>query len=643
MALNTTPAQSSGIRGAIMGALQIFSNLNKTEGSTENSPQPIDEYESSMTEDEIVSLVSQWRKSYNSYYKEGIEASQTLSFKYWIGKHGNDEVDGLDGGDQLFVDNKIFEAIETFIPIATRANPDPMVQADPGELGQRLSKDIKNVLVHEADRQKLRKILKGMIRHWLIYRVGVIKVGYDPIVNQITTETINPKRMLFDKDGYWDESGLFVGEYIAEKKQATADKLVELFPSKEKIIKEKAQDKMGTKMEYTEWWYRNRDVFYTMEDEVLGKFKNPHWNYDAEAQEPQIDEMGQEIAPATEFVEGKNHFKSPKTPYIGLSIFSTGLQPHDETSLILQNVGIQDLVNRRWRQIDYNVDGMNNGMLVDATFTDEQAAQAASALRRGKAIRVPVKDGNVTGHVSRFPAPGLPADVFRNLQDARQELQGIFGTSGSTPQGIQAEKQVRGKILTNQLDTSRIGGGVTEYLEQAADTAYNWWTQIMFVHFTEVQYYIDAGQEGGAELIQIKNTDLGLLKTLNITVKEGSLIPKDPMTQRNEAIDLWSANAIDPINFYKRLDFSDPTQSAKMLLTWQMVQKGTLPPQSYIPDFEMPMAPGMPPGAPPQMNAPDLPQPDEGTNEVSPIGAKPAAAPESESNQLLDSVPIPNV
>lgn len=376
-------------------------------------------------------------------------------------------------------------------------------------------------------------------------------------------------------------------------------------------------------------------MFYTMDDIVLGKFKNPHWNYDVPEQ------VGAEGQPTTPGQPGINHFKEPWDPYIGLSIFSTRLSPHDETSLILQNIGIQDMVNRRWRQIDRNVEGMNNGMIVDSTFTDAQASQAASALRRGVAIRVPGNSGSVGDHVSRFPAPPLPTDVFQTMVDGRSELRNIFGTSGSTPEGVNSQDTVRGKILVNQLDSSRIGGGVTEYVEQVADTIYNYWVQMMFVHYTDEHYLVAAGQQGGQEIVAIKNTMFMLVKTLDITVKEGSLIPKDPLTQRNEAIDLWSANAIDPRTLFDRLEFPDPNEATKQLLLWQLVQSGAMPPQMYIPDFPQPQ---MQPGQPGQ-----LPQQGVGGPAVNPLDASAPTAPtpptspgavQQESQQLMSSVPI---
>ncbi len=111
------------------------------------------------------------------------------------------------------------------------------------------------------------------------------------------------------------------------------------------------------------------------------------------------------------------------------------------------------------------------------------------------------------------------------------------------------------------------------------------------------------------------------------------------MTRRNEAIDLWSANAIDPITFYQKLDYPDPHSAAEQLLVWQMIQKGALPPQVMFPDFPAPgmqaPIPGEQPGtggpAVSDVNGPDAP------GVPNPAGSGPAIAQQSQS--LLASVP----
>ncbi len=622
--------------GAIRGVMNLFSDVNKTGGMTENSnPTPTNEYEITLDDTAILSLVSQQKRAYSVYYTD-IEQSQKLAFGYWVGAQRSEEFSISDSGKTRrdLVDNLIFEAVETFLPIATRANPDPLVTADPSELGQKMAHDIKVALVDWSDTNKFRRILARTTRNWTWGRIGVIKVYWDVFTKSIKVEVVNPKRMIFDKDGYVDVGGIFRGEFEGEKKKQTADKLIEMFPAKKERILAKAKGKKGTKLEYFEWWFGGKDLFFTMDDDlVLGKFKNPNWNYDGTVMEKD-PETGAEVA--TE-VQGTNHLKERTSPYRYLSVFSTGLQPHDETSLILQNIPLQDEVNTTGRQISKNVGGMNNGMVVSGkAFTEDQAAQAASALRRGVAIRVP--NGDVREAVQRFPAPPLPPDVFNHLQDMRNEIKNIFGTSGSTPQGLKSTETVRGKVLVNQMDSSRIGGAITEQIEQLADSVYNLVVQFMFVYYDEEHFITAVGDVAGHELIGIKNSNFPQLKTLNITVKEGSLVPKDPLTQRNEAVDLWSQGAIDPLSLYKKLDFPDPVKATQQLILWKMLEKGAIQPQQYLPTFNAGGAGGLPP--PPGVGgAPENPPTGGDTGQVPAQATSPEAV-ASESKQLLAAVPL---
>lgn len=657
MAYEGSSAPSSGIFAAIRGALGLFDNLNKSSFvAEENNPFPLGEYESQLSDVRISELARSWKERYAPYYGE-IEKSQRLSFRYWIGDQDTESIDQWEG-KQAPVDNLIFEAIETFLPIATRANPDPIVSADPSDQAQSLAMDLRNALVFEADRQKLRLILKRVMRHWLIYRIGIVKFIWNPAINQIETLVVNPKRMIFDVDGYIDFDATFHGEYMGEKIREPAHKILEKFekfltPEKKQHILAKANGKMGTMLEYIEWTYRNTDIFYTMDEIVLGKFKNHMWNYSGT--EKRLDPgTGEEVE---EEIQGQNHLAAPSAYYRFLSVFSTGIQPHDETGLIMQNIGIQDLINRRWRQIDKNISRINNGLVVNGrSFSDEQASLAATALRKGTAIRVPNPSGtNLESDVMNFPAPGLNSSVFENMQDARGELKNVFGIGGSTAGSSGSKETARGQILTNQLDTSRIGGGIAEYLEQFSDAIYNYWVQIMFVYYDQPHYMSVAGLNGGKEMIQLTNARFGLTQTLDITVKDGSLIPKDPLTKRNEAIQLWGAQALDPRTLFQRLEFPDPNEATKQLILWQLIQKGDMAALSqYMPEFAQQAGPGE---AQPGMGGPQMATPPGAGAEgptVNPVGRPPTpetnqdkhtvpAATESQSKELMQSVTMPKL
>ena len=619
---------AQGIFNAVKDSMGLMADYNKVSdvGPSGNGDEPQAEYSSKYSNDEILNLVKSWKATYSVYYGD-VEPLQKRAFEYWLGKHKVDTMDAIDNRDT--VDNLIFEAVETFLPIANRANPDPLVKADNSPQGIELAKNVKNALVDWADKQKFRMKLKKGTRNWVISQLGVWKMSYNVLKDEIECEVIDPKNLILDKDGHWDESGLFTGEYIGEKKKKSATLLSEMFPDHEDEIKNLAKGKMGTKLEYTEWWYHGTDVFYVIDNTVLGKFKNPNWNYDGEQKRIDPETQQEIITP----VIGKNHkfgTNQPMAPYVGLVVFNTGSHPHDDTSLILQNIPMQDMVNKRFRQIDKNADSQNNGALASGdAFTKEQAAEASAFLRKGGTVWVP--NGDVNTAWKRDAAPALARDIYQQLTDARQELRNIFGTAGSNAESIAQQDTVRGKIMTQQADSSRIGGGVTEYIEQCADTIYNFVVQFMYVYYDEPHYISAMGMNGAQETIAIRNTDFTI--DVNITVKDGSLVPKDPLTERNEAMDLWTAQAIGLPELYQRLDFADPVESAKQTLMWQMVASGRMPPQVLFPDFGANQAQGAigvgGPAVNPSMETGQEPQPPTSPGAV-----------QEQSQQMLQSVPL---
>lgn len=609
---------------AVRGVMGLFSTTNKARGTDDESNASenfiLPEFESSLKDDEIIKLTNQWLDFDSSYQKE-IKRQQEDNVNYWIGKQFDDiEVAGTT--KKPLVDNLIFEAIETFLPIATKGNPQANVYADGSENGNILAKNMSDALLYQAERQKLRMKLKGATRNWALYMIGCVKIVWDSNENDMDTKVILPSRLIFDKHAEIDVGGVYKGEYLGERKKISARRLKKMFPKKEKYIDELVSGNLGTKLTYIEWW-TNFDLFFTLEGEVLGKFKNPHWNYDGKT--TVVDPVTKEEI--VEDVEGRNHFSAPQIPYLFLTIFNIGKRPHDDTSLVQQNIALQNDINKTKQQIARNVESQNNGIVLSGShFTKEQAAEAATQLQRGNPLWVP--SGDIRASYSRDSAPALSRDVYQHLEDSRNELRNIFGTSGSSPQGLEGQKTVRGKILINQLDSSRIGGGVTEYIEQLANSIYNWYVQMMYVYYTEEHKFSVVGPKA-QEQKTIQNLQFGDIK-FHVVVKDGSLIPKDPLTKRNEAMDLWSAGAIAPIPFFSALDYPNPYESAKELITWQLIQKGALPPQVMFPDL---MAPPAPTGAD-QTNAVN---PQEAQAEINPPAG---LSTEQQSRQLIQSVPL---
>lgn len=558
------------------------------------------------SDDELIKLKKDWTRNWEGHSTK-LRRRQDEAENYWKGKHPHDFIQfhtvdnhyGTGSEGHNLNDNLIFEALETFLPQATRKSPEPIVTADNTPEGQALSGNVRKMLIYLADILNFRLKIKSVVRNWALYFSGVAKIGWDFENEEISLTVLRPQKFILDPNATITEKGVYTGEYIGEFRKDTAAVLVERFPAKADFIKKFVQGKMGTLVQYIEWWADNGHIiFWTLRDEVLDKKLNPHWNYPEER--TVTDAFGEE---STESFTQDNHFKNPQFPYTFLSVFNLGLHPHDETSLIEQNIANQDLITKRYRQIDRNVDDMNGGWAISGELsglTKEQSSSAIEAFRQGQGVWIP--QGSVQNAVERMVGSGLPADVFNQLTDARNELRGIFGIAGSTPQGTAQEQTVRGKIIVAQQDQSRIGGGVAEYVEQFSDRVYNWFVQMMYVYYDEEHIASIIGRDGAQETVTLRNVDLN--KELVISVKEGSMIPKDPLTQANQAIDLFAAGAIDPLELHTRLDDPNPQETAQRALQFTLDPASLLQGGGGGGEQVVPQQQGAPQGvAPPEQQA----------------------------------------
>jgi hypothetical protein len=512
--------------------------------------------------DDILALTRKWIKTWDeSEVKNDWLEQSKVNEEYWRGKQHD-----MPKASQKrpLVDNVIFESLETYLPQVTRRNPDPMVMLSRKEQqtaeNLAFASNLQKELGEIADEQVLRLKLKKLARHWAIYLLGAIVPGWDIEKDMPTANVVRPQKLILDPTATVDEDG-YTGDYFGRYEELPASQILEILEEANaqegamKKIKELAKDKDGnealaTEIRFIEWWTKDYMCWTIGWEQVLLKEKFLHWNYEIEEEveygeddELELDQETGEIIPKMKTVQPDNHFENRRLPIVLLSVFNLGKQPIDETSLIGQNLSNQDLINKRNRQIDKNADSMNGGMVVSlerSGLTKDQAKGVTEALRRGGTITIPT--GSVQEAITRMSASSLPGDVYNQLVDTRTRVRDIFGTRGSSAAGLSSEDTVRGKIQNRMLDTDRIGGGVSEYLEQIADQIYNWYVQLLYVYDDR---YI-----------------MGPKPKVRISVKEGSLLPKDSLTMANQAIELAGQNRMSLLDLYKALDYPNPEEMA---------------------------------------------------------------------------------
>lgn len=514
---------------------KVSNGVNADEGVTSDF---IDYLDLPMSDEELLEL----RRGYenkSSPYTARIESRQNANKTYLFGTQLN--------GNKTAPSNLLFQSTATFVPQALAKSPEPVVWSDDTEEGKAASNDIKTMLQFHADTLCMRKKLGVMVWDWSVYFIAIWKYGWDAKLKDIVIDVRRPKNFVFDPDGYIDEYGDFRGSYLGERIQSSAEDLIALYPSSKDYITGKVNQKLGTLVTRTEWWC-DEYCFTTYEDEILDKHKNEFFNYE----------------------EGKpNHFSTPKMPYTFLSVFSLQEQPHDFTNLIEQNIANQDRINTRDFQITKNLSHGNNGILLDdKKWTAETAHQAADAIEKGD----PILGG--MGSVERLPASPLPSGIIESQEIDKQTLLGVYGTQGLTAQQPNEHTTARGQILNQSIDSSRIGGGVGDALEQVADNGFNWLLQLYYVFYDEKHYASIMGSGRAVSYVGLIMSDEQ--RRFVVSVAPNSMKPKDEISQQNLAMERWQGGAIDPINFMKEINSSDPMEDAKKLVIW------TSNPQLYL-------------------------------------------------------------
>lgn len=484
--------------------------------------------------------------------------------------------------------NLQFEAEETFLAAALAKNPEPVVWCDNSPEGNAIASAVKTMLAFHSDQLVLRRKLALMIRQWSIYHLGVLKYGWRKVVKDgkdIGDVDIANRRIqnfVFDPDGYVDAYGDFIGG-LGERIEVTAELLIDLFPDHKVKIVQEVDNKLGTKVTYTEWWAGDDTfTFTTFKDTVLDKHKNQYYKYPEPATDPMTGQpVPDPMTGQATMTEPNNHFSQPKKPYTFLSVFSLQEKPHDITGLVEQNIANQNKITSRSEQIDYNVGASNNGYAYsEENFNQETAKQASGARKKGNPILVPA-GGPIERAIYPMPALPLPESIFNEVEITKNDLRNSWGIQGIASQQPDEDQTARGMILNQSHDTSRIGGGIGDAIEQVADSAFNWLVQLYCVFYDEEHFAAVMGNAKAVEYVTLSNQDLN--RQLIVSVSPDSLKPKDEVTQINLAQALFDKGAIGPKTLLKMLDFPNPDEAAADGILYK------LDPMSYLtlnfPDF----------------------------------------------------------
>lgn len=499
-------------------------------------------------DEDLVTTIEDWITESTSYH-DYLLSKQKVAEEYYC---GNQTARGeLEDTDCDTVENRIFEGVETLVPIATSAAHNFCVLPGGNTEGSAIRAEKHQKVMDTIYRtQFVQKKLEETTRHLLLYRFGVMEWCWNYVKDDIEIKVIDPRLVLVPKlrcDPHELPYKIVLEEYTPEEIQ---DYFPEFKDFNEISTWQSKLDKGGEHVESKKTF----QVFKVMtadyyvwycNGKILRKEQNPYYNFTEPTQ---------------------NFFDQPRDSLVFFSTFNVGDEPFGSISLVEAVIDIQDEINVQKRQIIQNLKMMGNGQIVmdKSAMTKEEAdaiTNEAGLIIQG----IDIVSGN---KYKREPAMPLPQAHFSNLIDSKTAFDNIFGLHSAT-RGSAASKTLGQDILSRQQDLTRIDL-ITRVLNRGVQRLAEGVTQLQKLFYTEPHVFKYLGAEGAVEYISLTNADIEA--GTEIVVKSGRSPEYDRQQLGTVAIQLWQLGALGAGDLYRMLELPNPEQLEQNLIAWKTGQ-----------------------------------------------------------------------
>lgn len=478
-----------------------------------------EDFAAGINDEDLLSQIKAWEAEADDFYTQ-LKRVWEENLEYYKGIQT--DVTRIHGKQSKAVENRIFMAIETMIPMATARLPDAVVK--PGQDDEQSTldaMDLQDVLEYQFERLSIQEKAERWLRDLVVKRYGVFKIDWDKSSDDVGLKVIDPRRIRIPQFG----KTVYDLAFIIEDLELSYSQIKDFFgETKAKIVQKQDSDNKIRKKTYSvsEVW-TNDFVVWKAGNLILDKKENPFW-------------------------KDGSFFEKAKKPFVIKSLFETEDGIIGDTDYIQQIKTIQDNINTRKRQIE-NITAKvaNPPLLIDSdVMSEEQAANITNE----EGLILYGKDA-ASGTKIRFEAPGQVSNaLFQDLQFSRAEFDNIWGVHSTTRGERQGKETLGGRQILREADMGRIDG-VARQLERALDEIAEWFTQLISMFYTEEKSFTILGQDGMRFVKNFSANKVG--KGVKPMVKSGSTLKEDEFAIKQSAIILWQSKAIGLKTLYKML------------------------------------------------------------------------------------------
>lgn len=498
-------------------------------------------FDSDNESDIVKKIQSRKKKEMDNYNR--LSKRTDINRAYWRGDQINE--DDLYEGENKRVVNKVFQSVETIVPIITRKTPEPIVTIIPRSqktlnLQQKTSLYLKDQWeIVDKMQQQQQVSVRNLINSG--YTFG--KYYWDEDENRAGHVVVPPKAIIFPKTAKSVEDAPFIIEFV----RSSIKSLKTNFPEKADEIDKKMRFKSGASEDsiitYLEYW-EDHKVCWIFEDIYLGSRKNPHYDYE----NPK-----------------KNHFRKPKKPYILMNFLNFGESIADETTLVEQVLTLQDGINKRKRQIELNAEFANGKWIAAGNSMDREDFDNIDTDTHKIYL-----DGadTISGAIDVFYGRGMDSGVYNDMSHSEGEIDNIFGTHSTTRGERETQETATGRAILKESDYGRIDL-ITRNYEQYAEDYYDANIQLLKVHLDTQHPLHSLPSDNDPTRLSQKDKETYIISDdyddykVKVLVKSGSAAPRDEIVEKSEAIELTTRGLMSLEDMYDILGYSNPKKMAR--------------------------------------------------------------------------------
>ena len=530
-------------------------------------------FEVGMSDELLLGQIDEWYKESESFYAQ-IKRVWETNILYYKGQQTGVEM--IFGKNSKAVENRIFMATETMVPIVTTRLPDMVVRSgDTDEQSQKDALDLQDILSYHFERMGIQEKTEQFARDTILKRYGVFKVLWDKENDDVGLAVIDPRRVRVPRYGKTVNDLKFVIEELEMGYDQAVLQFGALVASELLRSGKKESDIKVRKHTFSvlEVW-TNENVVWKSGNAILKKQKNPYYDF-------------KDLS--------KNFFSQPKKPYVIKSLFHTEESIIGDTDYVQQLLRVQDNINTRKRQIEDIANKVANPILLVDSSTGLSEEEISNISNEPGLI---IYGSDVINKI-KFETPGqLPGYLFDDVNTSRNEFDNIWGIHSTTRGEREGRETLGGRQILREADLGRIDL-LGRQVERAMDEIAEYWVQLIKLFYTEEKTFSILGEDG---IRFVKNFSGDKIGNVIPSVRPGSTLKEDEATIKQNAIILWQNKAIGIRTLYKMLripnmqeaidDFIE-TQSGQLLRQGQV--GGAVPPQVSEAVVPPPEATAVPP------------------------------------------------